>query len=207
MSQKLRNTNTGALNFEVFMKPVKKREKPTPRTGPVKCQKDGSATAVRRSCERSTAGLTGNNANTKAKVVSTSTRPQNASKWANVAAKETNSEETLFEDTTKKKKGESWSTIFHKQAEKSTFSRFDPLRTLHFLSKELQLKVLSEYPGESHIQQIVYDMLSALKRVPPEIASTVQLHQDQENVEPKLVRSSSPSKVFNHRFIKVTLHI
>ncbi|KAG5877213.1 hypothetical protein JTB14_001261 [Gonioctena quinquepunctata] len=59
----------------------------------------------------------------------------------------------------------------------SVFGNFDPLRTLHFLAKELQFQLQAVLPDDSNLQQVVADMQYALKRVPPEIASTVHLRQ------------------------------
>uniref|UniRef100_A0A6P7GEN7 Uncharacterized protein LOC114337215 n=1 Tax=Diabrotica virgifera virgifera TaxID=50390 RepID=A0A6P7GEN7_DIAVI len=59
----------------------------------------------------------------------------------------------------------------------SIFGNFDPLRTLHFLAKELQFQLQSVLPEDNTIQQMVKDMQYALKRIPPEIASTIHLQQ------------------------------
>lgn len=75
---------------------------------------------------------------------------------------------------------EPWGQLLkqHKSGDKiSMFGNFDPLRTLHFLSKELQFQLKSVLPEDTTIQQMVADMQYALKRVPPEVASTVHLQQ------------------------------
>ncbi|KAJ8936211.1 hypothetical protein NQ318_014840 [Aromia moschata] len=75
---------------------------------------------------------------------------------------------------------EPWGQLLkqHKSSEKvSVFSNFDPLRTLHFLAKELQHHLQAILPDDSNIQQMVADMQYALKRVPPEVASIVHLQQ------------------------------
>ncbi|CAG9864160.1 unnamed protein product [Phyllotreta striolata] len=75
---------------------------------------------------------------------------------------------------------ESWSRMLkeHKAGDKfSAFGNFDPLRTLHFLSKELQYQLQSILPRDDKLQQMVSDMQYALKRVPPELASQVYLLQ------------------------------
>ncbi|XP_072388323.1 uncharacterized protein [Diabrotica undecimpunctata] len=59
----------------------------------------------------------------------------------------------------------------------SIFGNFDPLRTLHFLAKELQFQLQSVLPEDNTVQQMVKDMQYALKRIPPEIASTIHLQQ------------------------------
>jgi len=59
----------------------------------------------------------------------------------------------------------------------SVFCNFDPLRTLHFLAKELQIQVQTLLPEEPNIQEIIKGMQLALKRVPPEVASTIHLQQ------------------------------
>ncbi|KAF7268291.1 hypothetical protein GWI33_018559 [Rhynchophorus ferrugineus] len=75
---------------------------------------------------------------------------------------------------------EPWGQLLKKQKSKdsdSVFGTFDPLRSLHFLSKELQIHVETLYPEEKNIQEIIKAMQMALKRVPPEVASTIHLQQ------------------------------
>nr|CAI5818916.1 unnamed protein product [Callosobruchus analis] len=75
---------------------------------------------------------------------------------------------------------EPWSQLLkqHRSGDKiSLFGNFDPLRTLHFLAKELQYQLQSALPEDSTVQQMVTDMQHALKRIPPEVASTVHLQQ------------------------------
>lgn len=43
---------------------------------------------------------------------------------------------------------ESWSQIFKSSKTQSTFNKFDPLRTLHFLIKELECRVRNDIPGK-----------------------------------------------------------
>lgn len=59
----------------------------------------------------------------------------------------------------------------------SIFGSFDPLRTLHFLVKELQFQLKAILPNDNTVLQIVLDMHQALKRVPPEVASTIHIQQ------------------------------
>ncbi|XP_018574192.1 uncharacterized protein LOC108913180 [Anoplophora glabripennis] len=76
--------------------------------------------------------------------------------------------------------GEPWGQLLKQQKSSdkvSVFSNFDPLRTLHFLAKELQFQLQALLPDDNTVQQMVADMQSALKRVPPEIASTIHLQQ------------------------------
>ncbi|CAH1107234.1 unnamed protein product [Psylliodes chrysocephalus] len=83
---------------------------------------------------------------------------------------------------------ECWSQMLkeHKGGDKfSVFGSFDPLRTLHFLSKELQLQLHTILPDDDKVQGIVSDMQYALKRVPPEIASQVHLLQGLEILQGK----------------------
>ncbi|KAJ8915817.1 hypothetical protein NQ315_004629 [Exocentrus adspersus] len=75
---------------------------------------------------------------------------------------------------------EPWGQLLKQQKSSdkvSVFSNFDPLRTLHFLAKELQFQLQTILPDDSTLQQMVADMQNALKRVPPEIASTIHLQQ------------------------------
>lgn len=95
-------------------------------------------------------------------------------------------------------KAESWGALLKNKSGKSQFNSFDPLRTLHFLVRELQNKITTQQYGDKHLEQMVYDMLSALSRIPPEIASTIHLLGD-ENLassrgRKKLVRSRSASR-------------
>ncbi|XP_044269179.1 centrosomal protein of 120 kDa-like [Tribolium madens] len=69
---------------------------------------------------------------------------------------------------------EAWGQILqcNKSKEKvSLFSNFDPLRTLHFLSKELFTKLENVVPEGDEILQMVADIQHALKRIPPEIST------------------------------------
>ncbi|KAJ8979668.1 hypothetical protein NQ317_006380 [Molorchus minor] len=75
---------------------------------------------------------------------------------------------------------EPWGQLLkqHKSSEKvSVFSTFDPLRTLHFLAKELQHQIQAVLPDDNSVNQMVTDMQYALKRVPPEVASMIHLQQ------------------------------
>lgn len=67
----------------------------------------------------------------------------------------------------------------------SIFNQFDPLRTLHFLIKELEFQLESVLPEgcNSTISQMIQDMQAALKRVPPEVASTIHLQQAMDKPE------------------------
>ncbi|KAJ8940824.1 hypothetical protein NQ314_010582 [Rhamnusium bicolor] len=75
---------------------------------------------------------------------------------------------------------EPWGQLLKQQRSSdkvSVFSNFDPLRTLHFLAKELQYQLQAILPDDNGVQQMVADMQYALKRVPPEVASTIHLQQ------------------------------
>ncbi|CAH1119906.1 unnamed protein product [Phaedon cochleariae] len=88
---------------------------------------------------------------------------------------------------------EPWGQLLKQQRsgdKASVFGNFDPLRTLHFLAKELQFQLQAVIPEDNTVHQMVADMQYALKRVPPEVASSVHLQQALELL-PK--RSSSRS--------------
>lgn len=97
---------------------------------------------------------------------------------------------------------EPWGQIlkYEKSNEKlSVFNNFDPLRTLHFLIKELELhlhRVLSKGDDNS-ISQIIQDMHSALKRVPPEVASIIHLQQ---------ARDGTPNILFAEKETQTTTY-
>nr|XP_022920301.1 uncharacterized protein LOC111428834 isoform X2 [Onthophagus taurus] len=78
-------------------------------------------------------------------------------------------------------KREPWSKLLKNEGSYenvSSFTNFDPIRTLHFIAKELHSKLLDSLPNDKSIQQMVIDMQVALSRIPPEVASCVALHLD-----------------------------
>ncbi|CAH1972604.1 unnamed protein product [Acanthoscelides obtectus] len=109
-----------------------------------------------------------------------------------VTVKTTNPPRQRSRSTTVEK--EPWSQLLKQQRSGdkiSLFGNFDPLRTLHFLAKELQYQLQSALPEDSTLQQMVADMQHALKRIPPEVASTVHL---QQAIEMFPLRKSSSSE-------------
>lgn len=48
-------------------------------------------------------------------------------------------------------KDESWGQLLKNSNKHSTFSKFDPLRTLHFLIKELECRIKNDIPGKYFI--------------------------------------------------------
>ncbi|KAK9876164.1 hypothetical protein WA026_011280 [Henosepilachna vigintioctopunctata] len=94
---------------------------------------------------------------------------------------------------------EPWGKLLQNSSEDnySKFSSFDPLRTLHFLVKELQYKLQSDLPDDNNMHQIVMDMQHALTRVPPEIASIIQLHYSTDTIAPR--KSSSSNTILNSK--------
>ncbi|XP_060520565.1 uncharacterized protein LOC132698483 isoform X2 [Cylas formicarius] len=88
---------------------------------------------------------------------------------------------------------EPWAHLLKNQktgGNQSVFSNFDPLRTLHFLAKELQIHLQALLPNERNVQEIVTAIQGALKRVPPEVASTIHLQQTIELL-PNVRKSAS----------------
>ncbi|RZB39809.1 intracellular protein transport protein USO1-like [Asbolus verrucosus] len=74
---------------------------------------------------------------------------------------------------------ESWGQMLRNNRSKektSSFSNFDPLRTVHFLSKELHIKLQNLVPEEDDILQMISDIQHALKRIPPEVATLLHTH-------------------------------
>lgn len=102
-------------------------------------------------------------------------------------------------------RGEPWSKILQNNnmisgvpSEGSSFSNFDPLRTVHFLAQELQSKLQGNLSDDDHsIRQIISDMQQALYRVPPEVASTLGL-----NISPHYILQNkrAPSPTINGGF-------
>lgn len=88
---------------------------------------------------------------------------------------------------------EPWGQILKSErstTDRSVFGSFDPLRTLHFLVKELQFQLKAVLPADTTVLQIVCDMYDALKRIPPEVASTVHLQQALDRLSSKCSKSS-----------------
>lgn len=68
--------------------------------------------------------------------------------------------------------GETWGGILRAQSSNenmSGFSKFDPLRTIHFLGKELKSQLKDAVPYNSTILDVICEMESALKRIPHDI--------------------------------------
>ncbi|XP_050307875.1 uncharacterized protein LOC126744471 isoform X2 [Anthonomus grandis grandis] len=87
-----------------------------------------------------------------------------------------------------------WGQLLHRTTggeHESVFGKCDPLRTLHFLARELQTLIQTRMPEETNLQEITKAMHAALKRIPPEVASTVQLQQQTLDLLPKLKCLSS----------------
>lgn len=57
-----------------------------------------------------------------------------------------------------------------------------------------------------HLQQIVHDMLSALNRVPPEVASTIHLHQNLER-EDQLIENAKGYQCTKREVKPVSSHL
>lgn len=83
----------------------------------------------------------------------------------------------------------------------SSFHNFDPLRTIHFLAKELQSKlgdssmlqktmrdnfITFTFLDDRTVQQMVSEMQQALNRIPPEVASTVLIHGPRDHKKPSV---------------------
>lgn len=99
---------------------------------------------------------------------------------------------------------ESWGQILKSQKGNdslSIFSNFDPLRTLHFLIKELEYQLQELLPENTckTILQMIVDMQAALKRIPPEVASTIHLQQTTDITEKnKLVERETQTILINN---------
>lgn len=149
MSQRVRNSSHPDPANEMYARPLRKKEKPVVKNA-FRGPRDMSAT--RRPCEKHATAMCVNNVPTKLKP--TGLRQQNATKptkTVNDCAKErleTPPKPPEKAPKNNKRASWSWGTVLQEQTEKSTFHHFDPLRTLHFLTKELQLKVRSDFPGK-----------------------------------------------------------
>jgi DNA repair exonuclease SbcCD ATPase subunit len=81
---------------------------------------------------------------------------------------------------------EAWGQLLMSNKSKdkvSSFSSFDPLRTLHFLSKELHSKLRNVMPDEEELLQMVSDIQHALKRIPPEVSSLLHTKAEYPHAE------------------------
>ncbi|KRT80781.1 hypothetical protein AMK59_5646, partial [Oryctes borbonicus] len=85
--------------------------------------------------------------------------------------------------TSRSRSREPWSKLLKQRASSEqlpSFHTFDPLRTIHFLARELHAKLVDS-SSDRAILQMVSEMQQALNRVPPEVASTVMLHPPRDD--------------------------
>ncbi|GJQ83714.1 hypothetical protein Trydic_g20593 [Trypoxylus dichotomus] len=85
--------------------------------------------------------------------------------------------------TSRSRSREPWSKLLKQRASSEqlpSFHTFDPLRTIHFLAKELHTKLVDS-SSDRAVLQMVSEMQQALNRVPPEVASTVMLHPPRDD--------------------------
>lgn len=109
--------------------------------------------------------------------------------------------------------GETWARILKANTDEvRPFNNFDPLRTIHFLSKELQLKLIQKMPSEYFhiviinqlellilfsiadysVLEMLEDMQQALTRIPPDLLSALK-QQMIESKESSNYRSGTTS--------------
>ncbi|XP_066148618.1 myosin heavy chain, clone 203-like isoform X2 [Euwallacea fornicatus] len=107
-------------------------------------------------------------------------------------------------------KHQPWGQLLNKPSGKddSPFGNFDPLRTLHFLARELQTNMQTRLPEATNLQEIINAMNLTLKRIPPEVVSNVHLQENprscankdlicsEENVPVKTTSKYSQSRDF-----------
>ncbi|CAH1122878.1 unnamed protein product [Ceutorhynchus assimilis] len=135
----------------------------------------------------------------------TASKQQNVLPEANSSSNMLHFEEIPLEEqvkTTPKQRSKStvsdrqpWGQLLNKHTNsenESVFGKFDPLRTLHFLARELQTNLTIRLPGETNLQEILKAMQAALKRIPPEVASLV--HLQQFNILPSPSYCTSPNQ-------------
>ncbi|CAH0546134.1 unnamed protein product [Brassicogethes aeneus] len=81
--------------------------------------------------------------------------------------------------STKPRKSETWSSCLksNKTRDPYGFNNFDPLRLVHFLTKELKSHLQNRCPDDSCTQDMLGKLENALNRVPPEVASAIHLQQ------------------------------
>ncbi|XP_017768302.1 PREDICTED: uncharacterized protein LOC108556630 isoform X2 [Nicrophorus vespilloides] len=73
--------------------------------------------------------------------------------------------------------GPTWSKILKPQASKEnicTFTNFNPLRTIHFLTNELGSQLREELPHNKNIHHMIMEMQQALCRIPEEVTAALQ---------------------------------
>lgn len=77
----------------------------------------------------------------------------------------------------------------------STFDGCDPLRTVHFLSKELSSKLQCASFGDPHVYDLILSMQHALNRVPTEVTSTSNIPLKQSQSEINNYHKEIPEKL------------
>uniref|UniRef100_A0A1Y1LWY7 Uncharacterized protein n=1 Tax=Photinus pyralis TaxID=7054 RepID=A0A1Y1LWY7_PHOPY len=77
----------------------------------------------------------------------------------------------------------------------TTFDGCDPLRTVHFLSKELSSKLQCASFGDPHVYDLILSMQHALNRVPAEVTSTPNLPLKQSQSEINNYDKEIPEKL------------
>lgn len=149
MSQKLRNSTLDALlRSEPQVNSIFKREKRANST---------TRNSVREKSSTRSKNVAESRINPKTKQTSikskTSTRPKTPKE---LALKGTDNLENILKPHKhkqenlgfKRDRGETWANTLKQTADQTFFSNFDPLRSLHFLVKELELKVQKDLPGK-----------------------------------------------------------
>ncbi|KAF5272726.1 hypothetical protein FQA39_LY07753 [Lamprigera yunnana] len=68
-----------------------------------------------------------------------------------------------------------WKELLKSTKSHSNFEGFDPLRTIHFLSKELHSKLKNISTGDPQLLEMIASMQMAVDRVPPDVVSATTL--------------------------------
>ncbi|XP_019870790.1 uncharacterized protein LOC109599270 isoform X2 [Aethina tumida] len=93
----------------------------------------------------------------------------------------------------KKSNNETWANCLKNNKTKDPygFNKYDPLRLVHFLTKELKSHVQNILPEDDCTRDMLGQLETALNRVPPEVATAIHLQQAIEF----LPRSKSHSSI------------
>ncbi|KAK4872565.1 hypothetical protein RN001_014594 [Aquatica leii] len=111
-------------------------------------------------------------------------------KQKNIVLKESVSNKAPCIEVTVRTKGsarnrEPWNEMLKmpKSVTSTSFNQFDPLRTIHFISKELQTKLNSTSSNDPQVLYMLSTMQQALDRIPPDIyANTLSLKRSRSEI-------------------------
>lgn len=229
LTSNMNNPNVGLLNYDVYNARMKRGKLPMttnqpPQKIPPKNIRETASSKSKLTMHTSNQPMSRSKVNTNQPVRDRNILPQSQQSSNNMIRKDLYPNNgAMVEVTVKTQKnsansqnkpmgqpvthrngtGETWSKVLKNQPNSDDlrpFHSFDPLRTIHFLSKELQLRLIQKMPCKSYndhnkqvltlilfaadynILEMLEDMQHALERVPPDLLSVLRMQiEDKES--------------------------